>query len=194
MKEVFMKNKINFYSVLILVVMLNSCASYSGYIYDDSIPEEECAVIYFANCTPIVYNGIQFADKKNVFLMKPSDSLVQVPAGQITFSCYANGGADNGFVYYTGGNWYLLKLRADNIEFSYAFEPGYYVCRIAYNIESDEINKTWDRKKLRFFMEIYDDIDLKKMSFYGHPVRKATAKPIASIPLKIILRRCVIIT
>jgi hypothetical protein len=103
-----MKNM--FLLAAVSVVILAGCNTYSYPItmYENELPESECAIIQFKSYNgrfvPKAYNGIKLEESDINFL--------KIPAGKITFF----GDASR-----TEGS---LALRAKNFEFTYYFEAG----------------------------------------------------------------------
>jgi hypothetical protein len=183
-----MKKRFIFIQIILLLFILlffGACAStgskYSTkYIaWDDSLPDEECAIIYFWGYNPTAYNGMSWKLRETPKI-GVAVAYIKIPAGKSTFT----GDVQN---FYNFNN-FEFHLSAKDVEFDYTFLPGeYYHVYVKADISTDQkfiLGKMIDRNKLHISMSmsIYGD-DLR--SYMGFPFPKKDAEPAASIPLDV---------
>ncbi|MDR1389455.1 MAG: hypothetical protein LBJ31_05705 [Treponema sp.] len=158
------------------IFWLSSCATDSNgyrtvdlFVWDDSVPKEECAVINFMGYFPSDYNETP--------LNNPHASpycYIQVPAGQITFS-----GRISTQAYSRNRHNTFIIVNESDIDISYKFEAGkYYCCDISFTHDDN------DKKIIHLFMDVYEGTK----PYMGLPWYTFADTPEASIPLNLTYR------
>ena len=170
-----MKSTLKFLGIFAIVLALFSvgCAStgdgtYSTKgleVWDDSIPDEECAVIYFSGYYPTAYNMIALKAKEPSGWTTFASDYRKIPAGETAFL----GNIHSSYVDYRSRS--EIKIRVKDVDFTYNFLPGKYYYVYIRPFAQDN--------KLHLALEIFDDLE----KYMGYPWPKKDAEPLVSIQL-----------